>query len=80
MAKGIIELSVGIEAAASVVGKNEYKGPLGACFDMHDESDSFGAHVGKGRKRNAKAGACSRHEKIGAWRKGYRSAICRRPA
>ena len=43
MAKGIIELSVGIEAAASVVGKNEYKGPLGACFDMHDESDSFGA-------------------------------------
>lgn len=42
MAKGIIELNSVIEAAASVVGKNEYEGPLGTCFDMHDVSDSFG--------------------------------------
>ena len=43
MAKGIIELSSGIETSASVVGGNEYAGPLGQCFDMHDESDYFGA-------------------------------------
>lgn len=42
MAKGIIELNSGIEAAASVVGKNEHEGPLGSCFDMHDETDYFG--------------------------------------
>lgn len=42
MAKGIIELNSGIEAAATVVGKNEYEGPLGSCFDMHDDSDYFG--------------------------------------
>lgn len=42
MAKGIIELNSGIEAAASVVGKNEHEGPLGECFDMHDDSDYFG--------------------------------------
>ena len=41
MAKGIIELNSGIEAAASVVGKNEFQGPLGALFDMHDDSDRF---------------------------------------
>lgn len=43
MAKGVIELNSGIEAAASVVGRNEYEGPLGGCFDMHDDSDYFGA-------------------------------------
>lgn len=43
MAKGIIELNSGIEAAASVVGKNEYEGPLGKVFDMHDSTDRFGA-------------------------------------
>ena len=42
MAKGIIELNSGIEAAASVVGKNEKEGPLGDLFDMHDSSDYFG--------------------------------------
>lgn len=43
MTKGVIELNSGIEAAASVVGKNEHAGPLGGCFDMHDDSDCFGA-------------------------------------
>lgn len=42
MAKGIIELNSGIEAAAAVVGKNEYEGPLGELFDMHDNTDRFG--------------------------------------
>ena len=42
MANGIIELNSGIEAASSVVGSNEYEGPLGELFDMHDESDRFG--------------------------------------
>ena len=42
MAKGIVELKSGVEAAASVVGTNEYAGPLGGCFDMHDDSDYFG--------------------------------------
>lgn len=42
MAKGIIELNSGIEAAAAVVGKNEHEGPLGPLFDMHDSSDRFG--------------------------------------
>ena len=42
MAKGIIELNSGIEAAASVVGKNEKDGPLGDLFDMYDCSDYFG--------------------------------------
>lgn len=42
MAKGIIELNSGIEAAAAVVGKNEHDGPLGPLFDMHDSSDRFG--------------------------------------
>lgn len=41
MAKGIIELNSGIEAAASVVGRNEFQGPLGSLFDMHDDSDRF---------------------------------------
>ncbi|MBP3369747.1 MAG: stage V sporulation protein AD [Clostridia bacterium] len=31
-----------IVAAASVVGKEEYEGPLGECFDLHDCSDKFG--------------------------------------
>lgn len=43
MANGIIELNSGIEAASSVVGSNEYEGPLGELFDMHDDSDYFGA-------------------------------------
>jgi len=31
-----------IVAAASVVGKYEYEGPLGDCFDLHDSTDKFG--------------------------------------
>ena len=31
-----------IVASASVVGKHEYEGPLGECFDLHDSSDKFG--------------------------------------
>lgn len=31
-----------IVSAASVVGKWEYEGPLGDCFDLHDNTDKFG--------------------------------------
>ena len=31
-----------IVSAASVVGDKEYRGPLGACFDLHDSTDRFG--------------------------------------
>ena len=31
-----------IVATASVVGKREHEGPLGACFDLHDTTDRFG--------------------------------------
>ena len=42
MADPIIELNSYIEGAASVVGKNESEGPLGACFDMRCADDYFG--------------------------------------
>ena len=38
----LIQLNTGIFAAASVVGKTEHEGPLGALFDTFDEDDSFG--------------------------------------
>ncbi len=31
-----------ITSAASVVGKHEFDGPLGDCFDLHDATDKFG--------------------------------------
>lgn len=31
-----------IVSVASVVGKYEYEGPLGDCFDLHDSTDKFG--------------------------------------
>lgn len=31
-----------IVSTASVVGKREYDGPLGECFDLHDSTDKFG--------------------------------------
>ena len=31
-----------IVSAASAVGKCEYEGPLGDCFDLHDSTDKFG--------------------------------------
>ena len=34
-----------ILAAASVVGKEEYKGPLGEYFDLHDSTDKFGMNT-----------------------------------
>lgn len=41
--QGIIKLenSPSIIAAASVVGKKEFEGPLGPCFDLHDDKDRF---------------------------------------
>ena len=42
MAKSIIKLNSTIISAASVVGKKEHEGPLGHCFDIHDEDDTFG--------------------------------------
>ena len=34
-----------IVSAASVVGKNEYDGPLGEYFDIHDPTDKFGMNT-----------------------------------
>lgn len=34
-----------ITAAASVVGKWEHEGPLGECFDLHDNTDKFGMNT-----------------------------------
>lgn len=34
-----------IAAAASSVGGEEYDGPLGECFDLHDPSDKFGMNT-----------------------------------
>ena len=42
MANKILKLSAAIVTAASAVGKNEYEGPLGDCFDLHDSTEKFG--------------------------------------
>ena len=42
MRKSVISTRCGILAAASVVGKTEKNGPLGACFDLHSNDDRFG--------------------------------------
>ena len=34
-----------ITSSASVVGKNEFDGPLGECFDIHDPTDKFGMNT-----------------------------------
>ena len=31
-----------VVASAAVVGKDEYDGPLGERFDLHDDTDKFG--------------------------------------
>ena len=31
-----------IVSAASAVGRREYEGPIGGCFDLHDSTDKFG--------------------------------------
>ena len=36
---------VSITSSASVVGKNEYDGPLGEYFDIHDPNDKFGMNT-----------------------------------
>ncbi len=41
MAQGVIRLLAKLCAAASAVGKKEAEGPLGSCFDLHDDSDKF---------------------------------------
>lgn len=41
MGNAFIETNCGIVSAASVVGKLEKEGPLGACFDIHSENDRF---------------------------------------
>ena len=33
---------VTVISSASVVGKHEHEGPIGACFDLHDNTDRFG--------------------------------------
>lgn len=38
----IIKLDATVLGAASAVGKLEHSGPLGQCFDIHDETDRFG--------------------------------------
>ena len=42
MRRSVISTRCGILAAASVVGKLEKDGPLGACFDLHSSDDRFG--------------------------------------
>ena len=34
--------NVGFSTSASAVGKCEHRGPIGECFDIHDETDRFG--------------------------------------
>ena len=43
MRKEWIRLNAQIQSAVSAVGKKEKEGPLGACFDLHDPDDLFGA-------------------------------------
>jgi stage V sporulation protein AD len=47
--------AVSISAAASVVGREEARGPLGTAFDYHDDSNLFGADTWE----KAEAGALS---------------------
>lgn len=42
MSKGIIRLNASFISTGNAVGRKEYEGPLGKCFDMHDEDDRFG--------------------------------------
>ena len=44
MQQRILQFSGGaaIASSASVVGKYEYEGPLGDCFDLHDVTEKFG--------------------------------------
>ena len=44
MKNGLVEFvnPPSVIACASVVGKKEYEGPLGECFDMHCDDDRFG--------------------------------------
>lgn len=42
---GLLNLDVGIAAAASVVGNTEFKGPLGPVFDIHGDDDRFGKNT-----------------------------------
>ena len=55
MANSIIELNSYIEGAASIVGKNESEGPLGACFDMRCSDDYFGEKTWERRKARCNA-------------------------
>ena len=34
--------NIGFSTSASAVGKCEHRGPIGECFDIHDETDRFG--------------------------------------
>ncbi len=43
-----MRLDAAVAAAGSVVGKKEHAGPLGGCFDLHDESDRFGKKTWEG--------------------------------
>ena len=43
MAKEWIDLNAAFLSAASVVGNKEHSGPLGAKFDLHNDTDRFGA-------------------------------------
>lgn len=46
MRKRILKFeNAAIVASASVVGKDEYRGPLGKFFDLHDDTDKFGMNT-----------------------------------
>ncbi len=48
MADKIVQLNAAVLAYGNVVGKKEYEGPLGSCFDHHDEDDRFGQETWEG--------------------------------
>ena len=42
MPKNIIKLDASVISCGNAVGKKEYDGPLGGCFDMHSPDDRYG--------------------------------------
>lgn len=41
MKRSVLKINASVISSASVVGEKEFNGPLGACFDLHDEKDKF---------------------------------------
>lgn len=41
MKRSVLKINASVISGASVVGKKEFNGPLGSCFDLHDDKDKF---------------------------------------